>query len=106
MSFYRDAIFSTAFSFGLTLLCYRWRVRSEPAMDIEKLAEELAGLQYDTLYRFENGTAFHSRLSRGDAFGLLLALRQRGYAVVREAPPHVESPTLCDGARVEEESTR
>lgn len=72
-------------------------------MDVANLAKELADLQYETGYRFENGQAFRARLSEAEAAGLLAALRQRGYAVVRDTPPHVDSPRLYAGGRLEHE---
>ncbi len=75
-------------------------------MDVDKLARELAGLCYQTDYRFQNGQPFSERLSEGDVRGLLRALRDRGYTVSRDEPPHVESPLLSDIEEREHEPTR
>lgn len=73
-------------------------------MNIETLAKELAGLRYETGYRFENGEPFRKRLSEQDVRGILSALRERGFSVSHDGPPHMESPALFGAERPEPES--
>ena len=63
-------------------------------MDIGKLARELADLGYDSGYRFENGMPFCERLTEEGVRAVLGRLQERGYEVIRESPPKVESPAL------------
>jgi hypothetical protein len=53
-------------------------------MNDESLAGELAGLRYEDGYVFENGTPYREKLSKGAAYGLITALRARGYAIVSD----------------------
>jgi hypothetical protein len=53
-------------------------------MDIQKLAEQLAGLQFKSGYRFNNGTPFYEMLSKESAEGLLMALQSSGYILSRK----------------------
>ena len=48
-------------------------------MDINALARELAGLQVESGYIFENGAPFCQPLTEEQAKGLLRALRDRGF---------------------------
>lgn len=52
-------------------------------MDIQVLAEQLAGLRFRSGYTFVNGTPFYETLSRTSAEGLLTALQSSGYILFR-----------------------
>jgi hypothetical protein len=62
-------------------------------MEIENLAKELADLQFDSDYRFKNGTAFREVLGKERARGLLKALQDRGYVLTstRIASPSIHN---------------
>ena len=60
-------------------------------MDINALARELAGLQVESGYIFENGTPFCQPLTEEQAKGLLRALRDRGFIMCHR---EVESPPI------------
>ena len=60
-------------------------------MDINALARELAGLQVNSGYIFENGTPFRQPLTEEQAKGLLRALRDRGFIMSHR---EVESPPI------------
>ncbi len=60
-------------------------------MDIEKLADRLAGLRYESGHVFENGTPFYETLGKKAAEGLLKALRSRGYELSEQ---DVSSPPI------------
>ena len=56
-------------------------------MDIEKLAEQLAGLQFESGHVFDNGAPFYETLSKESAEGLLRALVSHGYELSRQDAP-------------------
>ena len=60
-------------------------------MEIEKLAERLVGLQFESGHFFENGTSFYETLSKESAEGLLRALHTQGYVLSRQ---DVSSPSI------------
>jgi len=74
-------------------------------MDIAKLASEIGNLRYQTDYRFDFGKPFHQTLSEGDLRGVLAALESRGFSLVRDREPHMESPSLCSDEHQENEAT-
>jgi hypothetical protein len=47
------------------------------ALDVEKLARELANVRYETEYRFENGMPFCEQLSEAGVRAVLNALQGR-----------------------------
>ena len=47
-------------------------------MEIEKLAERLVGLRFESGHFFENGTSFYETLSKESVEGLLRALHTQG----------------------------
>jgi hypothetical protein len=63
----------------------------EVPMDINALARELAGLQVDSGYVFENRTRFCQPLTEEQAKGVLRALRDRGFVM---SDREVESPPI------------
>ncbi len=63
-------------------------------MDISALARELAGLQVDSGYTFEDGTPFYQALSAERAEALQCALRDRWFMVSHR---EVESPPIQEG---------
>jgi len=74
----------------------------EVPMDIDALARELAGLQVDSGYTFENGTPLYQALSAGRTEALLCALRDRGFIVSHrevESPPIQEAGHQHDPVR-------
>jgi hypothetical protein len=54
----------------------------------EELVDELASLEFEAGYEFENGKPFYETLGRARAEGLLKALEGRGLAL---APSHAAS---------------
>ena len=63
-------------------------------MDIQKLAEQLAGLRFQSGHAFDNGTPFYETLSKESAEGLLRALQSKGYVLGRE---NFASPSIAPG---------
>ena len=61
-------------------------------MDIQKLAEQLAGLRFQSGHAFDNGTPFYETLSKESAEGLLRALQSKGYVLGRE---NFASPSIA-----------
>jgi hypothetical protein len=57
------------------------------ALDVEKLARELANVRYETEYRFENGMPFCEQLSEAGVRAVLNALQGRSHAVAQDVPP-------------------
>jgi hypothetical protein len=55
---------------------------AEAAMGAEELVEELATVEFEAGYEFENGKPFYETLGRGRAKGLLKALETRGLVLV------------------------
>jgi hypothetical protein len=78
---------------------YRRYVAStrEAVMDIQKLAEQLAGLRFQSGHAFDNGTPFYETLSKESAEGLLRALQSKGYVLGREtfASPSIAPEHEC-----------
>ena len=74
-------------------------------MDIAKLANEIGNLRYQTAYQFDFGKPFHQTLSEGDLRGVLAALESRGFKVVHNRQPHVESPSLYSDEHQENQMT-
>jgi hypothetical protein len=64
-------------------------------MDTEELIEELANLEFDAGYEFENGTPFYETLGRARAKGLLNALGSRGLVI---APSSAALLSICEAA--------
>ena len=63
-------------------------------MGTDELVEELANLEFEAGYEFENGKPFYETLGRARAKGLLKALESRGLVLAcshREPPPIVEA---------------
>ena len=65
-------------------------------MEIEKLAERLVGLRFESGHFFENGTSFYETLSKESAEGLLRALHTQGYVLSRQdvSSPSITPPTV------------
>jgi hypothetical protein len=63
-------------------------LEAEAAMVNEELVDELASLEFEAGYEFENGKPFYETLGHARAKGLLKALEDRGLAL---APSHAGS---------------
>jgi hypothetical protein len=57
-------------------------------MEIEKLAEWLVGLRFESGHFFENGTSFYETLSKESAEGVLRALHTQGFTSSPSITPH------------------
>jgi hypothetical protein len=56
-------------------------------MNVNALARELANVQIETGYLFQDGTPFSEKLGEERARRVLLALQRRGYSVRQDRPP-------------------
>jgi hypothetical protein len=75
-------------------------------MNAAKLAEEIGNLRYKADYGFECGKPFYQTLSQGDLRAILSALESRGFSLVHERQPHLESPSICSGGQRQHEAAR
>lgn len=81
-------------------------IQTEVLVDIGKLARELADLGYESGYRFENGMPYSERLSEEGVRAVLSRLQERGYAIVQDHPPEMESPALFGAELAPRQSAR
>jgi hypothetical protein len=56
-------------------------------MNIRSLARELADLQIETGYTFQDGTPFHEKLGEQRAERMLKALQDHGYTISHDNQP-------------------
>jgi hypothetical protein len=70
--------------------------KGEASMDINALARELENLKFEDGHSFESGVPFYEVLGLQRAEGLLRALEARGYRVVCEDHPHIDSPPISE----------
>jgi hypothetical protein len=76
---------------------------AEAAVSTEELVEELAKLEFEAGYEFENGKPFYETLGHARAKGLLKALESHGLVVVQS---NAAPPSFCETGSREKGSAK